>query len=246
VHKDVPTANVVFIEADLASLSSVKAGADAFLAQSDRLDILICNAGIMAVPKGLTKDGYEIQFGTNHMGHALFIKKFLPLLLASAATPNGDARIVILTSLGFQLHPTPAGILFDTLKTPQDLGMAGTWKRYGQSKLANVLTARELARLYPQLTSVAIHPGVVGTDLVGKLGWANKLLVTVANPRGLLTPVQGAYNQVWAATVEKSKLKNGAWYEPVGQPGSRDTSRSKDDELAKRLWEWTEKELAAY
>jgi NAD(P)-dependent dehydrogenase (short-subunit alcohol dehydrogenase family) len=87
----------------------------------------------MALPPALTKDGYELQFGTNHLGHALIIKQLLPTLLKIAG-----ARIVSFSSLGFMLHPT-GGILFNGLKTPQSLGFMGSWTRYGQSKLANIV-----------------------------------------------------------------------------------------------------------
>ncbi|KAB8079686.1 hypothetical protein BDV29DRAFT_187020 [Aspergillus leporis] len=129
------------------------------LTKETRLDVLMCNAGIMAQPPGLTKDGYEVQFGTNHLGHALLIHKPLPLLQRTADT-GADVRIVIPTSVGYRLHPC-GGIIFDALKTTQDFGAFGRWRRYGQSKLANLLYAREFSRRYPATTTVSIHPGVV-------------------------------------------------------------------------------------
>lgn len=104
---------LTFLSCNLTSLSHVKDATEEFQMtnQDERLDVLICEAGIMAVPPALTKDGYEIQFGTNHLGHALIIKKLLPSLLRTLG-----ARIVNLTSLGFILHPK-GGILFEKSKT---------------------------------------------------------------------------------------------------------------------------------
>jgi NAD(P)-dependent dehydrogenase (short-subunit alcohol dehydrogenase family) len=193
------------------------------------------------MPPSLTKDGYELQFGTNHLGHALLIKKLLPTILHTISEHKSDARIVILTSLGFRGHPS-GGIRFDTLKTVQDFGMGGPWVRYGQSKLANVFYARELARRYPEITALSVHPGVVGTTMVSGMGPANKLLVYLTNPGGLLTPEEGAYNQLWAAFGNKQNIENGKAYEPMGKPIKLGKTSS-DEELAKKLWEWTEEAL---
>jgi NAD(P)-dependent dehydrogenase (short-subunit alcohol dehydrogenase family) len=126
----------------------------------------------MAIPTGLTKDGYEIQFGTNHLGHALLIKLLLPTLQRTADETKGgaDPRIVLLASKGMTLHPT-GGIVFDELRTTQENLAFAHWRLYGQSKLANILYAAELARRLPQITSVSVHPGVMMTGLVTGLGF---------------------------------------------------------------------------
>lgn len=242
------TTEVTFIECDLASLSSVKQVAERFAAQTPppRLDILMCNAGVMAKPPSLTPDGYELQFGTNHLGHALLIKKCLPLL-EKRQSEGGDARIVLLTSEGWFLHPK-GGIIFDGLKTPQDLWMVGgPWRRYGQSKLANMLYARELSRRYPDILSVSVHPGVVATGLIGESGILNRALIHASNFGKILKPEQGAYNQVWAATSAREKMQNGSYYEPVGKLSDGKLNKTaKSEALSKRLWEWTEAELEKY
>ncbi|KAL4783694.1 retinol dehydrogenase 11 [Aspergillus varians] len=240
------TAPVTFLPCDLASLDSVKQAADSFLARESRLDILMCNAGIMATPPGLTADGYEIQFGTNHLGHALLIRKLLPLLTATAAMGEGqDVRVIQLTSLGFKLHPG-AGIVFDAVRTTQEFSAFGGWIRYGQSKLANLLYAKELARRYPALTSISLTPGVVNTGLVDNLGCVNRAFVWVTNLGQVMGPEEGAHNQLWAATTSKEKLENGKFYEPVGVLSTKLDAASKDEALAKRLWEWTDEALVAY
>lgn len=240
-----PAPEITFLECDLASLPSVQSAARTFASQSTRLDILMNNAGIMAVAPGLTPQGYEIQFGTNHVGHALLTKLLLPTLQRTADSPGADVRIVDVTSLGFTVAPK-GGILFPELKTRCDWGMGTEWKRYGQSKLANVLHAAELARRYPNILSVSVHPGVVSTDLNKRLGLLNKIIVRATNPRGMLSPPEGAYNQCWAATAPREKVKSGSFYEPVGVQDKTKTEYSTNGKMAEELWEWTDKELAGY
>ncbi|MCJ1281102.1 hypothetical protein MMC26_000420 [Xylographa opegraphella] len=237
-----PDVRVTFLECDLASLASVEKAAKQFSAESERLDILLCNAGIMALPPGLTKDGYEIQFGTNHVGHALLVKLLLPILLRTAQTPESDVRVVMLTSLAFRMHPL-GGIDIPSLRTPRP-GIFGHWIRYGQSKLANILFASELARRYPSITTASVHPGVINTGLLTNSGIWNAAFVHVTHPFSTLTPEQGAHNSLWATTTKKD-LTRGGFYVPVGVPGAHD-KESKSEKLAGELWEWTEKELRTY
>lgn len=195
----------------------------------------------MAQPPSQTVDGYELQFGTNHLGHALLIKKLIPLLEAST-----DPRIVLLTSQGWGLHPR-GGIVFDKLKTTQDISFGGPWIRYGQSKLANLVYARELAKRFPAITSVSVHPGVVGTGLVSGLGIKEKMLVYATTWWMILQPHEGAFSQTWAATVDKAEIRNGGYYEPVGKLMDRKLdATARDGALAERLWDWTEEALKGF
>lgn len=206
----------------------------------------MCNAGIMAKPPSLTVDGYELQFGTNHVGHALLIKKFLPLL-EKRRSEGGDARIVLLSSQAMLFHPK-GGIIFDDLKTTQNkFWIGGAWLRYGQSKLANMLYARELAARHPEILCMAIHPGVVATNLIGDSGFLNRAFINLSHLGLLLKPEQGAHNQVWAATAPREKIQSGSYYEPVGRlsDGKLDKT-AKSEILSRRLWEWTEEELKEY
>ncbi|KAF4493401.1 alcohol dehydrogenase Bli-4 [Fusarium agapanthi] len=122
---------ITFLQLDLGSFASIKAAAASFRSMSD---MLINNAGIMAVPEGLTEDGYEIQFGTNHLGPALFTTLLLPTLKATDAIST-DARVIFLSSELENMAPKNSS-LFDELKTT--LPKFSTWTRYGQSKLAAV------------------------------------------------------------------------------------------------------------
>ena len=224
------------------SLSSVRGAAKEILAQTSDLDVLICNAGVMATDAALTKDGYENQFGVNHVAHALLVKLLLPTI-EKTAEKTGDARILSLTSLGF-MYPFPGGVQFDGVKTPQDFGPGSQWARYGQSKLANVQYAAELARRYPSITSVSLHPGTVNTDIIGRLKPDEKDLVYQMN-KVIVEPEEGVYNTCWCATTTKSNIKNGELYLPVGQLGEH-SKESSDKELSGKLWTWTQKELEDY
>jgi NAD(P)-dependent dehydrogenase (short-subunit alcohol dehydrogenase family) len=231
--------DVVFAQCDFMSLASVSATAKKIRTENERLDVIFCNAGIMAAPKGVTKDGYEVQFGVNHVAHACLIRVLLPLLEATTKLPGADVRVVSTSSLGFMFADT---IPFERLKEPMDIGFMGKWKRYGFSKLANQLYASELAKQHPQITSVSVHPGVINTGLVDGLGMGNYLFVQATTFWQQVSVEDGVKSQIWAAFVEQGKLENGAFYEPVGVEG-RTTKASRDQKLAAKLWEWTEKEI---
>ncbi|KFY25891.1 hypothetical protein V491_01556 [Pseudogymnoascus sp. VKM F-3775] len=245
LKEEQPDAPLSFLPLDLADLESVKACARAFVEREDRLDLVVCNAGIMAVPEGVTKEGYEVQFGTNHVGHALLVKLLLPTLARTVEVPGADVRVVTLSSVGHHFAPAE-GIEFAALKG--EMEHLTTWHRYAQSKLANRLFASELARRYPKIMSVSVHPGVVATNLynefVGEVGlkkmayWWYKALLSVSVE-------EGSKNQLWAATSPREGLVAGEYYFPVGILG-KGSKQGADEELGKRLWEWTEKELEGY
>lgn len=243
-----PRVAVTFIRNDISSLQSTQEAANAFKTASDRLDILMLNAGIMAVPATVSVDGYETHFATNHMGHALLIKLLLPTMQQTAKIPGADVRLINMSSLAYEAAPSQ-GIDFNTLKSEQRrLGnpLASKWFRYGQSKLANLLYVQLLARHYPEITSVAIHPGVIRTGLIENLGFVDRMIMSLRFA-GQFTPVEkGSWNQCWAALVDKSELKNGGYYAPIGEPTVPTTKAGKDAELSEKLWEWTQKELASY
>lgn len=227
---------------DLASLKSVQSAAKQFLESSSRLDILFNNAGIMAVPAGLTEDGYEIQFGTNHLGHALLNKLLMPALLETTQLPHADVRIVTLSATAYTHAPT-GGIKFDLLRSTQEED--NKIVRYCQSKLANVLFSNELARQFPSITAVALHPGIVETGLSKPMRDAHlsaRLFVAITALVVLATVQQGALNQLWAATSKD--VHSGEFYVPIGKKAG--SKSSKDVDLAKKLWNWTEKELQLY
>jgi NAD(P)-dependent dehydrogenase (short-subunit alcohol dehydrogenase family) len=246
-----PKVGATYVQLDLTSLASVKEAVKRDF-KHDRLDILLNNAGIMAQPAALSTDGYEIQFATNHLGHAMLTDCLLPTLLRTAKEPNSDVRILNITSMGYQFHPL-SGISFGELNSGSTMKrlFMGAWVRYGQSKLANILFSSELARQHPEITSISIHPGVVVTDLYHTQGWYNRWFIDFtcwAQGLKLMEAHQGAWNQVWCATVAKKEgLVNGSFYYPVGveKPDFLDKS-AKSEKLAKELWDWTEGVLAKF
>ncbi|EME48984.1 hypothetical protein DOTSEDRAFT_162941 [Dothistroma septosporum NZE10] len=238
IQQAVPNGKVSFIQMDLTSFESIKRAAESFKSRSNRLDILINNAGIMAVPYSKTSEDYEIQFGTNHMGHAFLTKLLLPTLLKTAEQPGSDVRVINVSSEGHNMAP---GIIYD-----QDrLEKYSTWVRYGQSKLANILHARELQRRYPSITATSLHPGVILTDLYLSQKETNALMRTFLS---LLTPLlmdvpAGAKNQLWAATASKEEVRKSAYFKPVGIASGGSIWYAQKPQLAKDLWEWTEHEI---
>jgi len=249
VAKVSPDVKLTFVKCDVSSLSSVKEAAETLKAQADRLDILMLNAGIMAVEPAVSEDGYEIQFATNYLGHALLVKLLLPLMLETARRPGADVRVINLTSVAYRQAPK-TGIDFKTIKSDQRnvfRAIPGAkWYCYGQSKLAQMLYSQELAKHHPEITSVSIHPGFIFTGLITGLGLYDQLPIRLLALGRTIPVEQGHWNQCWAASCGKEQLKNGGYYEPVGLLGKRKTRQAKDESLAAELWSWTERELAAW
>jgi NAD(P)-dependent dehydrogenase (short-subunit alcohol dehydrogenase family) len=223
------------LELDLADLSSVRAAAESVSA----LDVLINNAGIMAVPYGKTVDGFERQFGTNHLGHAA-----LTWLLLPALRQRPGARVVTVASLAHQY----GRMNFDDPNWERrSYSLRGS---YGQSKLANILFARELERRSSDVTSIAAHPGVTATDLTNNMASAhNSLFLRLGGKISHLfsqSVEMGALPQLYAATSPDAR--GGQYYGPDSFNGFRGhpavaqmTAAARDDLAASRLWELTVK-----
>lgn len=236
----VPNASITFLPLDLTDFSSIAEAAKTFTSKSDRLDVLLNNAGVMALPYSKTAQGYEIQFGTNHMGHALLTKLLLPTLLKTAEKADADVRIVNLSSEGHRMAPS-GGIIYDQAA----LENQGAWARYGQSKLSNILHAKVLSDKYPQITSVAVHPGVILTDLYASQKETNPLVKWGVWALGgfVMGDVKaGALNQIWASVGDKNEAGKSAYWVPVAK-ASAGSGYAKDAGLADKLWEYTEEEL---
>lgn len=242
IQQIVPKAPVEFLELDLASLASVKAAAAQVLATTSRLDILMNNAGLITPVHNVTKDGYEIQFGTNHMGHALFTKLLIPLLQKTAAKPNSDVRIVNMSSSEHTVAPKE-GLLLDQVKT--SMTSTGFRTLYGHSKLCNIYFTKGLAKRYPEIKSIAVHPGTVQTNLMSGSKEEYKLfapLLTLMSKLFFNKVEDGALNQLWAAVGNRDDIEQGGFYYPVGKK-FRGGPLVNDANLADKLWEFTEAEL---
>ncbi|KAL6242610.1 hypothetical protein RBB50_010256 [Rhinocladiella similis] len=232
--------DIEFLPLDLASLPSVHEAADQVTSRTNRLDILILNAGIMAVPEGKTASGQEIQLGTNHVGHFLLTKLLLPLLQKTATQYNPDVRIISLSSEAWNFGPK-----LDTILSTEKLSTQGPWARYGASKAANIMFAAEFARRYPAFTSVSLHPGMIHTDLYAANSQTNPLVrygSKLIGPLIFQSIEAGAFNTLWlAAGANKEVLKNGQYYTPVGKV--QNNKWATDAAAGKKLWGWTEAEL---
>ncbi|KAB8229922.1 uncharacterized protein BDW43DRAFT_321786 [Aspergillus alliaceus] len=241
LKEQVPSANIIYLEIDLASFSSIKRAAATFLAENDRLHILVNNAGVFATPPGLTEDGYEIQFGTNYLGPALFTKLLLPILENTTSISEGDVRIINISSEIYKLAPK-GGLLLAQDKTP--LTEISTMARYGQSKLANIYFTKSYAKRYPAIKSVALHPGLVRTNIGGEVKGFSimSLIFALLNRVSSVDVATGALNQLWASTFDAEKVNSGAYYIPFFQESNR-RDITRDEKKMEELWEWTEKEF---
>jgi len=237
-----PAVSVEAMALDLASLASVRAFAEAFVAQHERLDLLCNNAGVMAIPHRRTTDGFEMQFGTNHLGHFALTGLLLPHLLD---TPG--ARVVSVSSSAHR----PGKIHWDDLQLERSYR---NWRAYAQSKLANLLFAFELDRRLRKagtsVISVAAHPGYAATNLqsVGARMAGSRVLerlFEVANRLIAQSAAMGALPTLYAATAPE--VQGGDYFGPAslgemwGHPRKvRSSARSKDLADAARLWKLSE------
>lgn len=212
---------------DLADLDSVRAFADAW---HDPIDILINNAGVMAVPLSRTAQGFELQFGTNHLGHFA-----LTNLLLSRITD----RVVCVSSAAHRMgHLNLSDLNWERRRYHQ-------WPAYGQSKLANLLFVLELQRRLTAAGSVvramAVHPGFVRTNLQGHSGnaMADRATLMITKVMGQ-SPEHGAWSSLFAATTD---IPGGSYVGPAGMAGNRGTpvllgrsAEASSPELARQLW----------
>ncbi len=212
LQREAPGASAEVVQLDMASLASIRAFAAAFLGRGIALDLLINNAGVMALPKReLTEDGFERQFGTNHLGHFALTGLLLPALLASPAP-----RVVTVASLA---HRT-GKIEFDNLQSERSYKGKG-WEAYNASKLANILFAKELDRraraAHSGLLSLAVHPGVSTTSIFANGPGTMSLkaiAVKVLAPVLMQNDEAGALPTLYAAT--SSDAHGGEYIGPDG------------------------------
>ena len=216
---------------ELADPTSVRACAEDVRSRGLRLDALVCNAGIMALPKRETVFGYEKQFFVNHVGHFLLVDELVDQLA-------DDGRVVVVSSDAHKMGPSE-GIEFDNLTGEKRYG---AWRAYGQSKLANLLFVRELGRRFKeddsQRVANAVHPGPIDTSLTRNMNLVFRWLWTLFSPLFLKTIPEGAATQTWAAVHPDTAAINGEYMADCNVADS--SSHGADAEMARRLWEVTE------
>jgi NAD(P)-dependent dehydrogenase (short-subunit alcohol dehydrogenase family) len=238
MEAQVPGAELELEALDLASLDSVRGLAERFRAAHDGLDLLINNAGVMATPRRRTADGFELQFGTNHLGHFA-----LTGLLLDTMEGRTDARVVTLSSNAHHL----GRIAFDNLDGERRYFR---WRAYSQSKLANLLFALELDRRLraagSTVKSIAAHPGYAATNLQHAGPPAlDSAIMHVGNRLFAQSDEMGALPPLFAAT--EPGLEGGAYFGPGGPGQQRGHPKlvspgapARDEEVARRLWEVSE------
>eukprot|EP00803_Ostreobium_quekettii_P006078 evm.model.scf_1342EXC.2 EVM.evm.TU.scf_1342EXC.2 scf_1342EXC:21685-25373(-) len=240
IRKGDPKAKLRFLNLDLSSLASVAAFVDDFRGLGlTGVNVLVNNAGIMEPPFGLSEDGHEMQFASNHLGHFLLTRLLMPELLAGAKSAGAASRVVNISSC---LHHVTyeGGLRFGRL---DDRDGYDAKRSYGQSKLANVLFTRELeARMREAgspVTAMCCHPGVIPTQLTRHHNWLYRILLRhvfshfLPSYRGI---PQGAATQVYLCTTKS--VKGGEYYMDCSiLPTSR---YAVNRAMAKKLWEVSE------
>ncbi|CAJ2676565.1 unnamed protein product [Trifolium pratense] len=230
--EEIPTAKIDVFELDLSSLASVRKFAADFNSSGLPLNILINNAGVMATPFLLSQDNIELQFATNHLGHFLLTNLLLETMKKTVKECNREGRIVIVSSEAHRFAYSE-GIRFDKINNESDSYFA-----YGQSKLANILHANELARRLKeegvQITVNSLHPGTIVTNILRHHGYFN----AVANMVGkyfLKNVQQGAATQCYLALHPRVNGISGEYFADSNKASP--TTLAKDKELAQKLWE---------
>ena len=228
--------SVAVASLDLARMGSVRSFAEDFLASHDRLDVVILNAGLMAARREVTEDGFEVMFQVNHLAHFLLTKLLLDLLKQSA-----PARVVVVASVA---HKNAGPLRLDDLQSEKRFAGLPV---YAQTKLANVLFARELARRLDGsgVTVNALHPGTVRTGW-GMEGDSSGLLalgLKLARPF-FLSPEQGAATTVYLSLSPEVEGHSGGYY--VKSRNVRPHRNALDDDAARRLWEISEELVAPF
>lgn len=218
---------------ELSDPKSVRACVAEVKSQGIVLDGIICNAGIMALPKLEQAFGYELQFFTNHIGHFILVTGLLDQL-----APTG--RVVMLSSAAHTGAPRE-GIQFENLSGEKGYG---DWKAYGQSKLANLLFAKELARRFAgsQRTANAVHPGVISTNLGRHMNPVMGVVFRAVGPLVLKTVPQGAATEVFVAVHPSVAQVSGEYFADCNVATPR--ADANDADLAKKLWDVSEKIVA--
>ncbi|KAJ7153072.1 NAD(P)-binding protein [Mycena crocata] len=239
--KSVTGKQAEFLQLDLADLHSVKRAAAEFNQRETELHVLFNNGGVMDPPiEQLTAQKFDLQFGTNVLGHFYFTRLLLPTLLATAAS-KGLARVINTSSLSAEMSGLKNGINFNTVTDTPERRKTPTNSLYAQSKLGNIMLSNELARRYGTqgIMSTSLHPGNLKTELGRHHGPIFLLFI-----RLLVYPVPyGALTQLWAGTTAEGATFNGKYLIPWARMG-KTPPEALVPGAAESLWTWMEKQVA--
>ncbi|KAF9055839.1 hypothetical protein BJ165DRAFT_1412265 [Panaeolus papilionaceus] len=231
----------IWLKLDLADLNSIKSAAEEFAKKEKELHVLFNNAGVMVPPVDMvTTQGYDLQFGTNVLGHFYFTKLLLPNLLAGAkSSPDGKARVVN-TSSSASLFIN--GLDFNTFKDGKPRQRKGAQMLYSQSKLGNILYSNALARKYGDqgIVSTSLNPGNLKTDLARHLP---NFVRYIMNTLILYPAADGALTQLYAGTAPEGAELNGKYLIPWARVGTRPNPIGFDEKLQEELWAWLEEQV---
>ncbi|KAF8975505.1 NAD-P-binding protein [Cyathus striatus] len=234
-----PLTRPLFLKIDLADLNSVKEAAQEFLRLENRLDVLYNSGGVMIPPlTDLTKQGYDLQFGTNVLGHFYLTKLLLPTLVSTAkSSPDGHARVITISSGAHHLH----GINYKTLKDGPERSKETPDSLYAQSKYGDIVFAKELYRRYASdgIVSLSLNPGNINTNLQQHLGSFQKKMIAF-----MMYPIypNGVATHLYAGTSPDAVNLNGK----VNQGGLRlgPAQDSQDPKIGQELWDWLEEQVS--
>lgn len=221
----------VAIACDLGSIASVERAAAELLARDEPIHVLVNNAGV-AGQRGLTSDGFELHFGVNHIGHFVLTNLLAERLVASARGAGGAAKIIHVASGS---HGKATGIDWAALEQPT-ASISGL-PEYAVSKLCNILFSNELARRLPDVTSVALNPGRVATNIWQRMPWPLRPLFKLT----MLSAADGAYSTIRAAT----DLDDTGVYYDAKAVARAPSALARDAALAAELWRRSEQLVAA-
>jgi len=218
------------VACELSEPASVQACASQVIELGRPLDAIICNAGIMALPELNQKHGYELQFFTNHIGHFMLVTSLLDTLA-------DDGRVVMVSS-GAHNGAPPEGIQFDNLSGERGYT---PWASYGQSKLANLLFANQLAKRLAGTgkTANSLHPGVIHTNLTRSMNPIARGAMSIGAPLVLKSAGEGAATQSYLAVHPSVEGVSGKYFADCNE--SRSSSHGRDEAMAEKLWEASEK-----
>lgn len=228
----------IYLELDLSSLSSVKRAAEEFMSKEKKLHILFNNAGVMWSPREmLTAEGYDMQFGTNVLGHFYLTALLMPALLAGRdSSPDGYVRVITTSSSAAYRYT----LNWDSFKAGAARRKMSPRTLYCQSKFADVVFARQLAKRYGEkgIVSISCNPGYIDTELFRHASrFMQRLTNLIAHPAS-----KGALTQLWAGTMPETVQYNGEFLIPWARVG-RCRREAYDNALGERLWAWLEEQV---
>ncbi len=229
IRGETPGAEIEVLQLDLASQDNIREASQILLDRDERIDVLLNNAGLYSATWQATADGYELQWGVNHLGHFLWTLRLMPLLQKAPA-----ARVINVASKAY----LSGKMTYDDLD--QSISSYNGLRAYCRSKLANVLFTTELARRYPNIETYCLHPGVVATAIgtTSDARWYERLLWRIMSVLAFRKPDKGAQTSIFLASQPDIPAASGTFFDENQKPRSLNTVAS-DPEAARKHWEYS-------